>query len=258
MGLWLAVAGSLGLAAPARASSWEIEVSFGAATGSNFRRGAPFQYEGISFGGPYNRCLMPTALCALGPDLSDVGYSLFYDAAITLQADIEVRRRLGRSFSLGAGLMGGTSPRRDHLLAIDLSEVVYSRPPEPDGLRAFADEQPLGRGGFDALAYLHAGLRYERVLGPESTIYGGRRRWAGVFIEGGGGAVPVFPGSRKAGFEQTVAAVHASLGVRFHRAGLGRDLSVTVTHMRCLVGTDHLQSGRFAWTGIRLGFFLTR
>jgi len=257
MSLWLAVAGSLGLAASARASSWEIEVSFGAATGSDFLRGAPFQYEGISFGGPYNRCLMPTGFCALGPDLSDVDYSLSYDAASTLLAGIEIRRRLGASFSLGAGLLAGTSPRRDHLIATDLPEVVYSRPPEPGGLRAFATEKPNGRGGFDALAYLHAGLRYEKVFGPASTMYG-RRQQLGVFIEGGGGAVPAFPGSRKAGFEQTLAAVHASVGVRLHRIGLHRDLSVTVTHMRCLVGTDHLRSGRFAWTGIRLGFFLAR
>lgn len=256
--VWIAVAGSLGLGATARASSWEIEVSFGGATGSDFLRGAPFEYEGISFGGPYNRCLMPTGFCALGPDLSDVDYSLLHDAASTLLADIEVRRRLGGSFSLGAGVLAGTSPRRDHLIATDLPELVYSRPPEPGGLRAFAEEKPNGRGGWDALVYLHAGLRYEKDIGSGWTTYGGRRKWLGVFVEGGGGAVPAFPGTRKAGFEQTVPAVHASVGARLHRIGLGRDWSLTVTHMRCLVSGAHLRSGNFGWTGIKLGFFLAR
>jgi hypothetical protein len=254
----LALAAVAGRPVSARASSWEIEATFGGATGSDFVRGAPFDYEGRSFAGPYNRCLMPLSFCAIGPDLSDVAYSLSFDAASTLVAGLEVRRRLRGPFSLGAGVRTGTSPRRVHLMAADLPEVVYSRPPEPGELRAFAEEKPNGRGGWDAFVYVHTGLRYEKMFGPASTVYGPSRSRLGVFLEGGGGAVPAFPGRPLAGFDRTLAAVHASAGVRLRRAGLRRDLSFTVTHVRCLAGTDHLRSGRFSWTGAQLGLVLVR
>lgn len=254
---WLALAAGALQPARASASSWELEASAGLGSGTHFTLPAPFELEGLSFGGPYNVCDLPEDFC-LTFGLGDVGYLRLDEYGWTMLGGTEVRRRVSGGFSLGFGALAGGARRRHRVSRIVLAEVIPTRPPEPGSLAAAADANAArqGRAGIGWLAYLHASARYERVFGESQSVYGESRRGTGVFIEGGAGVLPVFLGSDEVASGRRVAAVHGSLGARFRRRG--HDLTLTVTHVRALLDAGDLDGGRFAWTLARLGVVFER
>lgn len=251
------LAASTLLSARTLASEWELEASLGAGSGTHFRMLPPFELDGLTYGGPYNVCEFPEDFCLIF-GLGDVAYIREDQYAWTMLGGVELRRRVSGSFSLGVGALAGSARRRQRVGRFILDEVVHTRPQEPGALASASETNAArgGRAGLGWLVYPHAGARYERVFGEPESVYGQERMRTGVFVEGGAGALPAFLGSTEAASGRRVAAVHGSLGARLHRRG--RDLTLTVTHVRALVGAGHLDGGRFAWTLVRLGMVFER
>ena len=239
----------------AAASSWDVEVSLGAGGGSRVRLGAPFEFVGLSFGGPYNACPLPNDVFCLLIGSDDVAYTRDDDVAVALLAGVAVRRRFGDSFSLGVGALGGGSWRLWRLSRVPLREVDHRRPPEPEELRYEAERGTYWRAaGIDWLLYLHGSVRFEHVFGQRQTLYDERPARVGIFAEAGAGALTGLPASTGTVAERRVRGVHGSLGARWHRRG--SDLTLTITHLRPRTDADRFLSGRPSWTLVQLGCVL--
>lgn len=266
---------ALCLAAPsAFADGWEIEATGGMFGTSSLTGPAPFSYRGLSFGGPYTTCPLEVrghprgaefgCFAALGLGAGNIGFGLQGSYGPTWAIRLQARRRLDSDFALATGILAGLARRRQRvvtsgeLLLGGLLPLDLSAPVLPDDLEA-----TLGDPGFtqydstgtDALAYLHAGLYYERRLFGSGSQLGANGLAA--FAEAGGGWLPEFPGNADAGLG-TRAGVHAGLGVRYRRA-FGSDVTLSLLHVHSLGDTpEDLTRPEFRWTGFQLGIVLER
>jgi hypothetical protein len=244
-----------GMAQPSgtSAANWEAEASAGVGSGTKFSVPAPFTLAGVTYAGPYNVCELPEGTC-LFFGRGDIAYSRFDEYPGTFFAAADVRRRVGGAWSAGAGALMGGARRSQHVSRQVLSEVDHNRPPEPEELSTAAQRNvdEGGRPGAGWLAYLHGGLRYDRVFGPPRSLYGQARARNGVFVEGGAGVLPAFLGSGEVPPHGMAPAIHVAVGFRRHR--LRHDFTVTATHVRALVDSGDLTGAHFAWTMLRLGW----
>lgn len=257
-------------ATQAAAEGWEIEASLGGYIGSNFTRKAPFEYRGLEFEPLYRTC----DLSALPPsDLSpvvrcrqvgaaDVLYALERRFTATGIAGLELRRRLGDSFGVGVGALTGLAGRRDRLSRQSIgggvsSQVTLTAPLEPDTLFETLQDSDFTAHytGVGTLAYLHAGFRYERGFERRTTT-GYRASSVRVFVDGGGGILPMVPGGDETGLG-TPPAFHVGAGLRFRR--LRGAFTLSVLHVRSLGDPSPTIIGpHFRWTGFRVGWVWAR
>lgn len=225
------------VASAAAAGDWEVEVSLGGAQGDRFLRGAPFRFRGLTFEGPYG----------------DVAYAVEDSYSATALGGIEARRRIGRSLSLDAGVLGGLAARRQRISRGSTGQA--RRPSEPQELfEASLDRSNLnGRyTGAGSLAYLHAGLRYEHGFEARTTL-GYRPSSARLFVEAGGGLIPLVPGGNDAGVGRP-PGVHVRAGVELRRTK-GRALSISLLHLRAFAHeADAVAEAHISWTGLRVGW----
>lgn len=241
--------------APVSAQGVEVEWSAGGGIGSKFTRRAPFEFDDVSFGGPYRAC--PVELgrgdCLLG-GLADVAYALQTKYGVLGVAGIDVRRRLGGPLSIGAGFLVGPTIRERGLLRTSLGEVVAGRPLEPDDVLGVAGQATgLRTDGVGALAYLHAGLRWDHGFGT-STALGYRPAPVRLFVEAGGGWLPLVPGGEGAAIGRP-PGIHLMAGVALRRGVTGQ-LILGLRHIRALAKEDDdlLIDSSSSWTMFQIGW----
>jgi hypothetical protein len=243
---------------PAGGGDWELEWSIGGAQGAKFTRDAPFEFEGLSFAGPYSICPPGTVELCRGLGLTDVVYGLESAFTATGTLGLDVRRRLSDSLSFGLGVLGGAALRNERLIRGTNGRVDPVAPPEPDDLFDASQDFRNVNGrtnGVGFTAYAGAGFRFEK--GFESrTAVGYRPSSIRILVDAGGGFFPLLPGKDEAGLG-TPAGIHLGAGVRIRR-GSGRALTVSLFHVRALADTDHLTGARLSWTGVRVGWVSER
>jgi hypothetical protein len=242
-----------------QAGDWEIELGLGGARGPKYTRGAPFEFQDLTFAGPYSQCPgdAPAGACQLA-GLTDVVYALESRFTLTGLAGLDVRRRLSDSVSLGVGVLAGLAPRNRSLLRLTNGELDPRLPPEPDDLidAAIDARNQSGRlNGVGALTYLGAGFRFEKGFESRTSV-GYRSSSVRVFVDGGGGLLALVPDKKDADLG-TPPAFHVAGGLRIRR-GSGKAITVSLYHLHALANTDHLLDAGFSWTGVRVGWVSER
>jgi hypothetical protein len=242
------------LAGPAGAA--EVEWSLGGGIGSGFTRSAPFDLDGLTFAGPYRRC--PAELSegeCLFSGASDVRFALQVKYPVLLGGGLDVRRPLGGPLAIGVGVTGAFAIRERRVLLSDTGEVVRERPEIPRDLLNSQDRNAfLDTDGLSGMAYVHAGLRYTRDVG--SRAIGSRSRLKSVFVEAGGGWLPVVPGGEQSGLGHP-PAVHGQAGVTLRR-GVSGGLSLSLRYVRALASPDEslLVESKPSWLTFQAGWIV--
>ena len=243
----------------ARAGDREIEWSAAAGLGSEYTRHAPFTFEGLDFAGPYRQC--PPELSpgqCLFNELGDAAYALQVNYPILLGGGADVRQPLGGPFSVDLGLSGALAIRERRPLRVSTRELVRERPEEPEELlTAVTTHDTLSTDGVGGWAYLHAGLRYTHPLGSSSV--GSRSTLKTLFLEAGGGWVPLVPGGDQAAIGHPLA-VHGQAGVTLRRGVRGAGLSLSVRYVHALASRseDLLVDSSTSWITFQVGWVLGR
>jgi hypothetical protein len=243
----------------ARAADREVEWSAAAGLGSEYTRHAPFTFEGLDFAGPYRVCPpeIPAGVC-LFSEAGDVAYALQVNYPILLGGSADVRQPLGGPFSVDLGLAAALAIRERRPLRVSTRELVRERPEEPAELQAaVVKNDTLSTDGVGGWAYLHAGLRYTHPLGSSSV--GSRSTFKNLFLEAGGGWVPLVPGGDQAAIGHPLA-VHGQAGVTLRRGLRGGGLSLSVRYVHALASRneDLLVDSSPSWITFQVGWVLGR
>jgi hypothetical protein len=236
----------------------QVEFSVGGGVGSNFTRRGPFVFDGFSYADAYRTCPpeVDAQRCAQG-GATDVAVGLETNYPALVVAGFEGRRGIGGPFLLGAGILGGVSLRNQRVVLGDSGEVVEGRPPFTDEVGAAADDDAFFHtNGVGGLAYLHAGLRWDRGFESRTTI-GYRPSGTRVFAEAGAGWLAAVPGGGDAGIGHPLG-IHAAAGITVRRAN-ARSLTFSLRHVRAVgVNDDLLVSSRLNWTVFQVGWLSDR
>jgi hypothetical protein len=166
----------------------QVEITVGGGIGSSFTRRAPFTINGNTYGGPYRTCGegVPAAAC-VQQGATDVGFALESQYPTLVVVGLEVRHGIGGPILLGVGVMGGLALRTQRVHTLDTGEVIDGRPFATQDLADAANSDGISStNGVGTLAYLHAGLRWERGFESRTPI-GYRPSGTRVFAEAGGG-----------------------------------------------------------------------
>jgi hypothetical protein len=236
----------------------QVEFSVGGGVGSSFTQRGPFVFDGFSYAGGYRTCSpeVDAQRCALaGATDFATGLETKYPAFVV--AGLEARRGVGGPFLLGAGLLGGVSLRNQRVILGDSGEVVEGRPPMTEEVFNAADSNAtFSTNGVGGLAYLHAGLRWDRGFESRTTI-GYRPSGTRVFAEAGAGWLAAVPGGGDAGIGHPLG-IHAVAGITVRRAN-ARSLTFSLRHVRA-VGVDDalLVSSQLSWTVFQVGWLSDR
>jgi hypothetical protein len=251
----LAGAVLLAVAPAAALAQSQVELSVGAGVGSSFTRRGPFVFDGVSFAEAYRTCPpeVNAAACAQA-GATDVTFGLESKYPSLVGLGLEARRGLGGPFLAGAGILGGLALRSQRIVVGSTAQVVEGRPVLPDEVASAAESHlDSSTNGVGALAYVHAGLRWER--GFESrTALGYRPSGTRVFVEAGGGWLAALPGGGLAGVGQPPGA-HLAAGLVFKRTS-ARRLTLSARYVRALRKRDEatLVTSRLGWALVEVGW----
>jgi len=232
----------------------QVEFSVGGGVGSSFTQRGPFVFDGFSYADAYRTCPpeVDAQTCARGGATdAAVGLESKYPALIVV--GFEARRGIGGPFLLGAGLLGGVALRNQRVILGDSGEVLEGRPPLTEEVLNAADSNAtFSTNGVGGLAYLHAGLRWDRGFESRTTI-GYRASGTRVFAEAGAGWLAAVPGGGDAGIGHPLG-IHAVAGITVRRAN-ARSLTFSLRHVRA-VGVDDalLVSSQLSWTVFQVGW----
>ena len=252
----LAAAAHLASGPAAAFGQAQVEITVGGGIGSSFTRAAPFTINGNSYGGPYRTCAdgVPAAAC-LQQGATDVGFALQSEYPTLAVAGIEVRHGIGGPILLGAGVMGGLALRTQRVLTLDTGEVVDGRPVATQDLADAASNDAISStNGVGTLAYLHAGLRWERGFESRTPI-GYRPSGTRVFAEAGGGLLAALPGGGD-GLGHP-PAFHLAGGLIFSRTS-AHPLTLTARYVQALGQRDAatILDSRLSWFVVQVGWRL--
>jgi len=254
------LAAAIVLALPAGAvAQTQIELSVGGGIGSSFTRRAPFALDGRTYGGPYRTCPegTPAGAC-LQRGATDVAFALETHYSSLAVVGLEARRGVGGPFLAGVGVLGGLSLRSQRILTAATGEVVEGRPVATQDLQDAADSHSFSStNGVGALAYLHAGLRWQRGFESRTTI-GYRPSGTRVFVEAGGGLLAALPGGGDAGIGHP-PAFHVAGGLVFKRTS-AHPLTLSLRYVQALAKRDEatLVDSRQSWVVVQVGWLSGR
>lgn len=249
---------ALALLPVAARADGQVEVSIGGGVGSDFIVPGPFVFDGFPYAKGYRTCApgTPAPIC-LDVGLTDVltGRESKYPAFLV--GSFEARRGIGGPMLIGVGVFGGGSIRNQLVMIGPSNEVVEGRPPFTDEVSAAAESASTSiTNGAGGLAYLHAGLRWDRGFESRTTT-GYRASGTRVFAEAGAGWLAVVPGGGDARIGHPLG-VHGVIGVRMHRAN-ARSLTISLRHVHAVgVDDDALVRSRQYWTVVQIGWLLDR
>lgn len=249
-----AVLALLPAAAPAET---QFELSVGAGLGSSFTRRAPFAFDGLSFGGPYRTCApgVDAGIC-IAQGATDVTFGLETNYPALAAFGLEGRRRVGGPFLVGAGAMGGLALRNQRIIVGDAGTVVEGRSLVPTEVGNSANNHAVSSlNGLGVLAYLHAGLRWDRGFESRTTV-GYQPSATRVFLEAGGGLLGALPGGSAAGVGHP-AAIHVAGGLTIKRTS-AHPLSLSLRYVQALRKRDEtiLVASRLSWAVFQVGWIL--
>ena len=255
----LAAAVLLAIAPAAALAQSQVELSLGAGVGSSFTRRGPFVLDGVSFAAAYRTCPpeMSTAVCVQA-GATDVAFGLENKYPSLVAVGFEARRGVGGSFLAGAGVLGGLALRRQRIVVGGTAEIVEGRPLLPDEVASAAESHlDSSTNGLGALAYVHAGLRWERGFESRTTL-GYRPSGTRVFVEAGGGWLAALPGGGTAGVGHP-PGVHLAAGLVFKRTS-ARPLTLSARYVRALRKRDEatLVTSSLGWALVQVGWRLGR
>lgn len=257
-GFAVTVAGAVLASLPAGAyAQAQVEISVGGGIGSRFTRRAPFTLDGTSYGGPYRTCPegTPAGLCLQGGG-TDLEFALESEYSMLGVVGIEARHGIGGPMLIGGGVLGGLALRSQRVLTLDTGEVVEGRPLATQELVDVADSHSVSStNGVGTLAYLHAGLRWERGFESRTPI-GYRPSGTRVFAEAGGGLLAALPGGGDAGVGHP-PAFHIAGGLIFSRTS-AHPLTLTGRYVQALGQRDAatLIDSRLSWFVVQVGWRL--
>jgi hypothetical protein len=237
----------------------QVELSVGGGIGSSFTRRAPFALDGRTYGGPYRTCPEgnPAGLC-LQNGASDVTFALENQYSTLAVVGVEARHGIGGPFLVGAGVLGGLALRSQRVVATSTGDIVDGRPVATQDLLDAADSHSLSStNGVGALAYLHAGLRWERGFESRTTI-GYRSSGTRVFVEAGGGLLAAVPGAGDAGIGHP-PGFHIAGGLVFKRTST-HPLTLSLRYVQALGKRDEatLVDSRQSWAVFQVGLLSGR
>jgi hypothetical protein len=236
----------------------QVEIGLGGGLGSSFIRRGPFEFDGFPYADGYRTCpdfIDPPRCLAAGA--TDIAAGLETKYTALLVASVDARRGIGGPFLLGAGVLAGGSLRNRRVIVGDSGTVVEGRPPFDEDVSAAAQNDSFFKtDGVGALAYLHAGLRWDRGFESRTTI-GYRPSGTRVFAEVGAGWLALVPGGGDAGIGRPLG-IHAVAGITVRRPR-ARSLTFSLRHVRA-VGVDDsaLLRSRQYWTLVQIGWLLDR
>lgn len=235
----------------------QVEISVGGGIGSTFTHRAPFTINGTSYAGPYRTCGegVPVTAC-LQAGATDVGFALESEYPTLAVAGFEARHGIGGPILLGAGVMGGLALRTQRVLTLDTGEVVDGRPLATQELADAANRDAISStNGIGFLAYLHAGLRWERGFESRTPI-GYRTSGTRVFAEAGGGLLAAVPGGGDGGLGRP-PAFHLAGGLIFRRTS-AHPLTLTARYVQALGERDPatIITSRLSWFVVQVGWRL--
>jgi hypothetical protein len=237
----------------------QVEVSVGGGIGSSFTRRAPFVLDGQTYGGPYRTCPegTPAGPCLQG-GATDLAFALESRYPSLVVVGLEARRGVGGPFLAGVGVLGGLALRSQRILRADTGEVVDGRPLATQELVDAADSHSFSStSGVGALAYLHAGLRWERGFESRTTM-GYRSSGTRAFVEAGGGLLAAVPGGGDAGIGHP-PGFHVAGGLVFKRTS-AHPLTLSVRYVKALGKRDEatLVASRQSWAVVQVGLLSGR
>jgi hypothetical protein len=247
-----AVLASLPASALAQA---QVEISVGGGIGSRLTRRAPFTINGNTYAGPYRTCAegVPAAAC-LQQGATDVGFAIESNYPTLAVAGVEARHGIGGPILLGAGVLGGLGLRTQRVLTLGTGDVVDGRPFATQELADAANNDAFSStNGVGTLAYLHAGLRWERGFESRTPI-GYRPSGTRVFVEAGGGLLGALPGGGDAGVGHP-PGFHIAGGVVFKRTS-AHPLALTGRYVQALGERDpaRVMDSRLSWFVVQVGW----
>jgi hypothetical protein len=233
----------------------QVEISVGGGIGSSFTRRAPFTFDGTTYGGPYRTCPAgtPAGFC-LQQGASDVVFALESRHSTLAVMGLEARHGIGEPLLLGAGVLGGLALRSQRVLTAATGDVVEGRPLATQDLLNAADSHAFSTtNGVASLAYLHAGLRWERGFESRTPV-GYRPSGTRVFLEAGGGLLGALPGGADAGVGHP-PAFHIAGGLIFKRTS-AHPLTLTGRYVQALGRRDQetLIDSRLSWFVLQVGW----
>jgi hypothetical protein len=233
----------------------QVELSAGGGIGSSFTRRAPFALDGRTYRGPYRTCPegIPAGTCLQG-GATDVAFAIETRYPSLAAVGLDVRRGVGGPFLAGVGVLGGLALRSQRILTADTGEIVEGRPfATPDLQDAANSHFSSSTDGVGALAYLHAGLRWERGFESRTTI-GYRSSGTRVFLEAGGGVLAALPGGGDAGIGHP-PGFHAAGGLVFKRTS-AHPLTLSLRYVQALAKRDEatLVASRPSWAVVQVGW----
>ena len=180
----------------------------------------------------------------------------------------------GREWRRRWGLAGWLAPVAAGIFVFGLGQELWSRY-LPEYLRflgasaflvgAFGALQDLldaanahalsSTNGVGALAYLHAGLRWERGFESRTTI-GYRPSGTRVFVEAGGGVLAALPGGGDTGVGHP-PGFHIAAGLIFKRTS-AHPLTLTGRYVQALGQRDPatLIDSRLSWAVVQVGWLI--
>jgi len=251
----LAAAAILSLLPAGALAQAQVEIGIGGGIGSSFTRRAPFTLDGTTYGGPYRTCPQGTAagLC-LQSGATDVLFALESRYPTLAVVGLEARYGVGGPMLVGAGVLGGLALRSQAVLTADTGAVVDGRPVLTQDLADAADSHAFSSSnGVGTLAYLHAGLRWERGFESRTPI-GYRPSGTRVFAEAGGGLLAALPGGGDAGLGHP-PGFHLAGGVIFKRTS-AHPLTLTGRYVQALGKRDEarLIASRSSWFVLQVGW----
>jgi len=235
----------------------QVEITVGGGIGSSVTRRAPFTINGTTYGGPYRTCAegVPATAC-LQQGATDVGFALASEYPTLAVAGVEVRHGIGGPILLGAGVLGGLALRTQRVLTLDTGEVLDGRPFATQELADAANSDAISStNGVGTLAYLHAGLRWERGFESRTPI-GYRPSGTRVFAEAGGGLFAALPGGGDGGLGHP-PGFHLAGGLIFRRTS-AHPLTLTARYVQALGQRDPatIIDSRLSWFVVQVGWRL--
>ena len=266
----LAAAALLAVLPAGALAQTQVEITVGGGIGSSFTLRAPFVFDGMAYGGPYRTCAagVPAHVCLQGVHYvpgsaalvegraPDIAYALESHYSALAVVGLEVRRGLGGPFLAGVGVLGGLALRSQRVQTIDTGTVVDGRPPlDQDVSNAALSNGVPTTNGVGTLAYLYAGLRWERGFESRTPI-GYRPSGTRVFAEAGGGLFAALPGGGDGGLGHP-PGFHIAGGLIFRRTS-AHPLTLTARYVQALGTRDPatIVDSRLSWFAVQVGWRL--
>ena len=240
---------------PAPAADTQVELSVGSGIGSAFTKPTPFTFDGTTFPGPFRLCpdgASDNQCLTFGN--GDTTYALDANYPVLGLVGLDVRQPLPGPFAVDVGVLGGIASRERRVLRTTTPEVDRTRALEPDDVFLAWQRNSTSRTeGVSSFAYVHAGLRLVHEVGARRTA-GSHTFVKRLFVEAGGGWVPLVPGGADAGLGRP-PAVHGAGGITF-RSGVRGEISLTARYIRALASTDdtELIASRKSWITVQVGW----